>query len=169
MYFDNLKHIIPFLIIGSFIIFIIGAILSSFFIIVLPLADDWCKDGGMIQVGTDDYEYMCFEYKNEAEMIKHYHNKEMQKRNKYLIGIEYAIAYFLTSICFCFIPKLRKKINIADFKRNLFISLMVAFGISIIGSLFYSWILPAPVEWFPSIFRDMHNEKVDNLLRYINY
>ena len=154
MNFNNLKHIIPFLIIGSFFIFIISAILSSFFIIVLPLADDWCKDGDMIQIGEDEYEYVCFEFKNEVEELKYYHNKEMLKRNKYLVGLEYVIGYLLTSLCFVFIPKWRKRISHKDLKTNLLISIGVAFAISIVGNLFFSWILPPPVNWFPEFFRN---------------
>ena len=163
MDFNKPKHIIPFLIIGSFIMFIISAVLSSFFIITLPLADDWCKDGDTIQIGEDEYEYVCFEFKNEAEALKYYHNKDMLKRNKYLVGINYIIGYLFTSLCFCFIPKWRNKINIKNLKVNLLVSIGIAFAISIVGVLFYSWILPPPINWFPEFFRNMNYEKINEL------
>lgn len=169
MYFDNLKHIIPFLIIGGFLLYIIAATISSFLIIVLPLGEDWCLDGDYLQVSEDEYEYVCFEFKNELEEFKYYHNMEMAKRNKYVYIISFLIAYLLTSFCFCFIPKWRNKISKEVFRKNLLISAGVALAITFLGPLLFGFILPPPAEWFPSIFRDMHNEKVDNLLRYINY
>ena len=165
MDYNNKKHIITYIIVGGFVFYILSAIISSIFIISVPQDKDWCLESIEIQVSENDYKTECIEFKNDFEMLKYYHNKEMVRRNKYLVFLEFILAFLATSLFFYFIPKWKGHVSNEDNASKFLILTLIAFLISTIAPLIFSWILPAPVNWFPQIFKDINDAQVNEVLR----
>ena len=168
MDYYNKKFIIPYLFIAGFIFYLLAAVLDSIFIVALQQDEDWCLESIDIEMEgrlTNSYETECVRFKNDFAMLKHYHNQKMVSRNKYLIFIEYIVAFLITTLFFYFIPKWKGRLGNLQRSDMIFIILMIAFCISIIIPLILDWILPAPVKWFPQIFKDINDAQVKEAIR----
>ena len=168
MDYYNGRHCIIYIIITGFVFYLLSAVMSALFIYVLPLAEDFYTDyweniyedpeGGI------SYEFYITEFKNDFEKRKFYHNKAMEKRNTYLIWLNFVIAVVITSVVFYFIPE-RRKVSNENSYTGVFISILaMAFCVTFIMPLMFSFILPSPIEWFPKILKDFYENKVNDLL-----
>jgi hypothetical protein len=99
------RNTVLFLIIGGFFFYLLGAVLSSLFIVSIPMDEDWCKRGEKILVAEDQYEFFCVEFKNELQEEIYYHNKRMAERNGRLIWGKLGFGYAICLFIFLIIPK----------------------------------------------------------------
>lgn len=160
----NRRHEIIYVVVAGFAFYIIGAMLSAIFIVAVPMAKDWCLDSVTIEKSEGEYETICTEFKNDFEARKYYHNKRMVTRNKYLLAMQFLLALGTTGLLFYFIPKW-KGLNPSAHGGHFLEIAIVAFVVSIVVPLILGWLLPAPVKWFPSVFKEMNDAQVNEALR----
>jgi hypothetical protein len=153
------KPVIAYLMIAGLLFFVLHTFLQVVFIVTVPMEEGWA-------VQTEEYdtaggtETMVTEFLDEYEEAKYYHNLSMLERNKYLIGTEFVLGAALTFLLFHFIQKWKTGGDSEDHEKT-FLILMLSFGVSIVMPLIFSWILPPPVEWFPSYFRELNDTLVN--------
>lgn len=164
---NNERHLIIYIVIGGFFAYVLAAMLSAIFLVPVPQSNNWCLETMQVQTSSDESETRCVKFKNDFEMAKYYHNKDQVTLNKWLIFFNYIIALFTTSLLFYLIPKWKGPLKNKGSGEELFSILFLAFLVSIVVPLIFSWILPPPVYWFPSIFTEINNAQVNEALRQL--
>jgi hypothetical protein len=154
------KPVIAYLVIAGFLFYVLHTFLQVVFIVTLPMEEGWAVETEEFDT-ADGTETVVTEFKDEYEEAKYYHNEQMLDRNKYLIGAEFALGLGLTILLFHFIPKWKAGGVQKDEPDKPISILFLAFGITIIMPLVFSWILPPPVEWFPSYLRELNDTLVN--------
>jgi hypothetical protein len=121
--------------------------------------------GSDIEIAAnDDHRFVCYQFKSAFEELKYYHNKSMVQRNSYVLSGNILVAIIVTVLAFHFIPKWKGKELASD---NFISAVFLAFLISVIAPLFFSWLLPPPAEWFPQIFKDINDAQVERELEIL--
>ena len=164
---DNKKHLLGFLFIGGVLAYLLHAAFGAVFVVAVPLAPDWCHDFQEVQTAADEYKQECFAFKNAFEEAKYRHNQRMIGRNKFLIAVQFGLWFAAAGLVFHWIPTWRGIPLVHDGAERFFAIAVLAFATSVIAPLVLSWLLPPPVEWFPSIFREINDAQVEAALRHI--
>lgn len=140
--------------------YLLMATLSAFFIAAVPQARDWCRDFYERVDQDDQVVSTCVSFKNDFEERKYHHNLEMLSRNKTLLWLNIGIWSIVGFVVFHLVP---------TWKGLPTVGALGAAGIGATTALLVpialSWILPAPVEWFPDVLREIHDAQVDAALR----
>jgi len=157
------KQVIGYLVTAGFVAYVFAAMLSSIFIIAVDMDDGWCIESMEFQTGPDSYEIRCIEFKNRFEEYKYYHNHDMKERNKYLIGGNFALFLAMTFLLFHFVPKWQGE-NDRTNHDKFFLLFLLSFGVVVIMPLIFGFVLPAPIEWFPKIFVEIHEKQIEATL-----
>lgn len=79
-----------------------------------------------------------------------------------LIVFGIVVSYFF----FYYIPKLK---GVKLDSQDTFAILIAGFFTATLAPLIFGWILPPPIEWFPSVFREINESQAREILRsFIN-
>jgi len=158
------KIIIFTLLMGVFSYFA-NAMLTAVFIPYVQFENNWCLE---YERTEEDGEIpLCNKFKNRLEEEKYYHQVKMFNMNDY---IKYGVPIFCGFVgifIFAYIPKLKKEdINLSELVVTGF---FLGLGTPLIVVFIMTIILPAPNLWFPEVFgeiRDLRLEKVMEELRF---
>ena len=161
------RDVLLFLVGGGLVAYLLAAILSAVFIVALPMADDWCLKSEEVQTGPETNEIVCVAYKNSFERAKYFHNRRMIGRNKALLMVEFTLWLGATTLLFHWMPKWKGIAQSEDGGNKAFLILVLTFGVSLIAPRVFSWFLPPPVDWLPSVFREIREAQVQMALRDI--
>jgi len=161
------KNIVLYLLIGGFLFYTVSAILSAIFITPIPMDSDWCKDGEVVQIGENDSEFICFEFKNEWQKSIYYYNQKMIGRNKNLFWLRLFSILIITVFIFYVIPKWKRNLNVEKSKA-IGSSIALSIGIVLLMPFFFSLILPPPNEWLPKIFEEINDAQINEAIRKLN-
>lgn len=169
MDYHNKKQVILYIFIVGFLLFCIRAGLNSYYVIKVPHEDNWCKKWVEIPVGENKEEYRCVEFKNEIEKMKYYHNRTQQEHNE---NIYWGITIFgaiITILTFHYIPKWKniKYKNKTEKNDKIEAIIIIIVATTGVAPLIYHYILPPPIEWFPDIFRRIHEQRVNEAMEII--
>ncbi|WP_028872325.1 hypothetical protein [Psychroserpens burtonensis] len=158
------KNIILYLVIGGFIFYILSVLLSAISIAPIPMDQDWCKYGEDIQIGENEYEFRCLEYKNEWQETIYYYNQKVLERYINLLWFKLILALIVTVFIFYFIPKWKGVLNKKG--ENIIGSLiLIALVIVLIIPFIFSFLLPPPIEWLPDIFEEINDAQINEAIR----
>ncbi len=100
--------------------------------------------------------------KDHAAEIKHYHNQRMIERNKYWVYGTLVLGGLSGVLAFHTVPKwCGQRTSSNTFGGGVALGATAAF----LGPLVLSWLLPAPIHWFPQEFAEIHEVRQDAALR----
>ena len=161
MSLNKLAHVIAFAIALGIIAFLASALWGAIFIVSLPMDEDAITDWIEIETGEDRYggvqtEWHPTEFKNSLEELKYYHNVRMRDRNGYWVYGEMIVGGLLGLFVFYIVPKWRKTQETQHGTTGFAIGgAFLGVLVVLIVPLVLSWVLPAPVKWFPQEIVDI--------------
>lgn len=159
---NNPKHLLVFVSAAGVSIYLLNALWSAMFIVAVPMDDNWCSDAVEHRSGEYKSEWRCVEFKNDLERQKYYHNRRMRQRNTYWVYGMVIFGGVLGVVMFHVLPRWRgRDTNVEGF----IISIMLGMFVAIVVPNILSWILPAPVEWFPSEITEIAKTRQEEALR----
>lgn len=171
---QNNKHVGIYIIGAGFLMYILAATLNAIFVITLPIDDTWYQENVVMseeidsidRFGNESYSTQSYitNYENAIEISKYYHNQRMNDIHRYITSGLIAFGIITTLFLFYFIPRLNGKKLDGD---EIFSAFLIGLITSSIMPLLYGWLLPAPVEWFPSIIREIHKSQVQNVMNQL--
>ena len=163
MKIDDKRHITIFLLGASFVFYLLSSAWSAIFFVALPLVDpDWCQEWAEIQTGETSYERRCVAFKDNASEVKYYHNMIMVQRQKDWLYATLALGGLLGTIAFHIVPRWRgERTSSGTLGGGVALGVIAAF----FGPIMFSWILPAPIHWFPEEFTKIHEARRAAALR----
>lgn len=168
MKFNNNRHLFVYLLSVGFMTYILTAMLSTVFIVPVKMDNGWCLEWKELEFKPDNYEKVCVEFKNSFEETKYFHNLQMMERNEKLYSFVYLFFLFSSIFVFYFIPKWTNG-SYESFSL-VFLNLLVLNFIAIyIVAQIIGYILPAPADWFPQIFTEIHEKMIDSTLEDLKY
>ena len=145
--------------------YLTSALWSALFIVALPQDRDWCKDAMEFQTGEASTDVRCVEFKNTFEELKSYHNRDMVDRNGYWVYAELIAGAFSGWFMFCRLPARRGMCrSVSQSSGGAVIYGMI---VAMVVPLFLSWLLPAPVKWFPNQIIKYADAKVERQLNFL--
>jgi hypothetical protein len=151
------------LVLGGVFFYIFGAVLSTLFFPIAPLAEDWCLDGEGVRVGPGSYRFECLEFRNKLEEAKFQHNRSIPLRMRFLVGVEFLLGFSVVSLFFYFVPERSGESKKAGPDFLLWLSLL-AFLMTVVIPMLLGWLLPPPVGWIPFL-GDVQDARVAYLLK----
>jgi hypothetical protein len=160
---NNPWHLAVFACSLGLMIYLASALWSALFIIDLPQDRDAVVDAVEIQHEEggryNDYSYTesrPTKFKNTLEELKYYHNLSMLERNQYWNYGVLAFGALAGFVTFYLVPRWRGSVEVRiDPIPTAFIGGWCGGFVAMFIPMILGWILPAPVEWFPSEIREI--------------
>ncbi len=167
----NIKFVLYVLIFGFFM-FLFGKSFEAVFIPTVPLSSDFCLDMRSVDLGEGRYFDDCYEFKNEFEKNKFYHNQEMSDRKQYLVVFNILISTAVTFVLIYFFGFLHQRSG-KDIGQDLitvfFVSLFLGGFPALIMPLAYDAIIKDPDNFLPEFILDVRDSQVQYLLYKLEF
>ena len=155
----------------EFILYLLISIFEAIFVIILPIDEEWYMNNVVYSdeiVSVNRYgentelKLYIESYDNQFEVSKFYHNEGMHERKRYILYGLFLISLICSYITFYHKPKIKGQ---DPGYSGMFA--VILFGILTVSlmPLIYSWILPPPVKWLPSILKEINEAQVNEALR----
>jgi len=168
-----IKHLLSFrflyIIIGGFLIYLLGAAVDLIFIPTLEMSDGWCKNWTEKKVIYRQVRE-CTDFRSEIDALKLKHNKRMEKRQSYKM-----IAIFFSASLVTYFLMWLNPANFFDkstaFEHNAaMMTTAVYYGVFLgfLMQILFQELLPPPHEWFPDEFLMIRQARVEQILKGIN-
>lgn len=169
---ENIRATIIWILVGGFIAYVSQATLDARFIVALDQEEDWCTKIHEYYGGTDNTLIQnCVEFKDSMSLLIYAWNHGEKKKKKWVILANYFLMLGLTVLVLNVIPKLRGRSPTFRIKREhaglkiinhdeVFSLLLLTFIVSVVVPLGFMWVLPAPVDWFPSVITEMSERQI---------
>lgn len=157
----NFKYVITFVLIGGFFFYILNALWSAFFIHAVPQEKGWCTNWERFETGEDTYETVCLTFKNALEERKYFHNLRMLERNRTWVYATMIAGPLLGCVVFFVIYRWSGRTTKGT---DYIAAATLGFVASVVIPLMLSWVLPAPVKWFPDVIVDYAESQVQQAL-----
>ena len=158
-----------YIVIGGFLIYLLGAAVDLIFIPTLEMSDGWCKNWTEKKV-TYRRVRECTDFRNEIDALKFKHNKRMEKRHSYKMFAIFFSASLVTYLLMWLNPA-----NFFDkttaFEHNTgMMATAVYYGVFLgfLMPIIFQELLPSPHEWFPNEFIEIRQARVEQILKGIN-
>lgn len=151
--------LIAFTLVAGILFYLIEALWGAFFIHPVPMADNWCLQMEAFEIRENEFEEYCVKYLNYFEEGKYYHNKIMLDRNTYRKYSTLITGPFFVLLLFVWIPR-RKNMTGNEYTRIILSGILASF----VFPLGLSWVLPAPVHWFPEWIAEYHQVQIERAL-----
>ena len=168
-----MKYLLSFrflyIIIGGFLIYLLGAAIDLIFIPSLDMRDGWCNKWAEKKVIYRRIRE-CTDFRNEIDELKFKHNKNMEKRNSYKMFSFFFSASLVTYWLMWLNPakffdkKTAFEHNTGVMATAVYYGVFLGFLMPII----FQEMLPSPLEWFPNEFIEIRQARVDRLMGTIN-
>ena len=155
MSLNKLAHVIAFAVSLGIVAFLASALWSAIFIVSLPMDEDAITDAIEIETGEGRYggvqtEWHPIAFKNSLEELKYYHNVRMRERNRYWVYGQLIVGGLFGLFVFYIVPKWRNTLDPQNDTSGIaFGGVLLGVLVVLIVPLVLSWILPAPIKWFP--------------------
>ena len=178
------RYLIVWFFLGGFISYLLAATLDATFLTILNQEEDWCAKIEKSYGGVDDsLQIDCVEYKDNVAFIAHTWNQKQADKKPWLLGTNYCVMLILTVLVINLIPKWREKTPLLEFSNEIrsniknyggtrrlvdhnaiFGLMLYAFLITFVSPWIFNWILPPPIEWFPSFITDLEQSRVSAMM-----
>ena len=162
----NPRHVLAFVFLVGVFFYLAGALWSAYFVIALPQPHDWCADWVDLRDKDDQSAFSgCVQFKNDVEALKYHHNQQMRDRNTKWLNTTIGAGIILSLLLFWYLPS---RIHHRVVPSDTFVTASVlGFIAALIVPLVFSWVLPAPVTWFPAFIVEASREREAEALREI--
>ena len=166
-------HVIAFTVSLGIAAFLASALWGAFFIVALPMDDDAITNVIEIERGENRYgvvqtERRPIEFKNPIEQSKYYHNVRMRDRNSYWVYGQMIVGGLFGLFVFYILPKWRNTLESHhDTTETVCTGAILGVMAVLIVPIVLSWILPAPVKWFPQVITDIARTREKEALTHL--
>jgi hypothetical protein len=159
-----------YIIIGGFLIYLLGAAIDLIFIPTLEMSDGWCKNWTEKKVSYYRRVKECTDFRSEMDALIFKHNKTMEKRHSYKMFAIFFTASLVTYLLMWLNPAnfFEKK---TAFEHNTGVmATAVYYGVFLgfLMPIIFQVLLPPPQEWFPNEFIEIRQARVEQILEEIN-
>ncbi|MFC1572820.1 hypothetical protein ACFL6M_04395 [Candidatus Eisenbacteria bacterium] len=134
--------------------------LESVFLVVLPMDDDWCARFEWVEVDQDIFEEQCVEFKNDLESLKYTHNSNLTTTKDYIMIVGGVLTLAAMLLVLHFVPIWKGEHDRSWSGESVGKAVLATFLAVWVVPMILGWILPPPVEWFPPVFRKIHEDRV---------
>src|SRR5690554_2418978 len=101
---DNPVYVVGVALLIGIMVYLGSALWSALFIPAVPMDADWCHDGPEALEHKIMYDVACFDFKNDVEMAKYYHNAELIDRNRRWVYGTWAFGALMGVVAFYLVP-----------------------------------------------------------------
>jgi hypothetical protein len=168
------RHLVFFAASLGLFVYLASSLWSALFVVALPQLPDAVVDAYPVEseVGGRYNEHIetegvPIEFKNTLEELKYYHNVRMRDRNRYWVYGILAFGALAGAFVFFVVPRWGGTLGNEHDTTGALIS-GAFFGVfaALIVPMILSWVLPAPVSWFPGeILEIAENRKKEMLIQ----